>query len=183
MRVLPGRHGRATGWCSCRGSGADRPSRRKIASSTSSERLRSGGVHAFELGPPSGVDDDGDFRERAKEAAKRTYSAVGRGDEGRHQLGPHGPRRRTSRRSSAWCRAIVDQILNEETSLLGLTTIRDYDEYTFTHSVNVCIFSVALGRRLGLDASCSCTTSGSPRCSTTSASRACRSTCSTRPSS
>ena len=45
---------------------------------------------------------------------------------------------------------IVDQILNEETSILGLTTIRDYDEYTFTHSVNVCIFSVALGRRLGL---------------------------------
>ena len=45
---------------------------------------------------------------------------------------------------------IVDQILNEETSLVGLTTIRDYDEYTFTHSVNVCIFSVALGRRLGL---------------------------------
>jgi HD-GYP domain-containing protein (c-di-GMP phosphodiesterase class II) len=45
---------------------------------------------------------------------------------------------------------IVDQILNEETSLLGLTTIRDYDEYTFTHSVNVCIFSVSLGRRLGL---------------------------------
>ena len=41
---------------------------------------------------------------------------------------------------------IVDQILNEETSLVGLTTLRDYDEYTFTHSVNVCIFSVALGR-------------------------------------
>ena len=33
---------------------------------------------------------------------------------------------------------------------MGLTTIRDYDEYTFTHSVNVCIFSVALGRKLGL---------------------------------
>jgi HD-GYP domain-containing protein (c-di-GMP phosphodiesterase class II) len=45
---------------------------------------------------------------------------------------------------------IVDQILNEETSLIGLTTLRDYDEYTFTHSVNVCIFSVALGRKLGL---------------------------------
>jgi HD-GYP domain-containing protein (c-di-GMP phosphodiesterase class II) len=44
---------------------------------------------------------------------------------------------------------IVDQILNEETSLIGLTTIRDYDEYTFTHSVNVCIFAVALGKRLG----------------------------------
>jgi HD-GYP domain-containing protein (c-di-GMP phosphodiesterase class II) len=46
---------------------------------------------------------------------------------------------------------IVDQILNEETSLIGLTTIRDYDEYTFTHSVNVCIFAVALGKRLGFN--------------------------------
>src|SRR5207244_7902002 len=46
--------------------------------------------------------------------------------------------------------AIVDQVLNNESSLVGLTTLRDYDEYTFTHSVNVCIFSVALGRRLGL---------------------------------
>jgi HD-GYP domain-containing protein (c-di-GMP phosphodiesterase class II) len=46
--------------------------------------------------------------------------------------------------------AIVDQVLNNESSLMGLTTLRDYDEYTFTHSVNVCIFSVALGRKLGL---------------------------------
>jgi HD-GYP domain-containing protein (c-di-GMP phosphodiesterase class II) len=45
---------------------------------------------------------------------------------------------------------IVDQILDDETSLIGLTTIRDYDDYTFTHCVNVCIFSIALGRRLGL---------------------------------
>jgi HD-GYP domain-containing protein (c-di-GMP phosphodiesterase class II) len=45
---------------------------------------------------------------------------------------------------------IVDQILSDEASLVGLTTIRDYDDYTFTHSVNVCIFSVALGRRMGL---------------------------------
>jgi len=46
--------------------------------------------------------------------------------------------------------AIVDQVLNNESSLVGLTTLRDYDEYTFTHSVNVTIFSVALGRKLGL---------------------------------
>jgi len=46
--------------------------------------------------------------------------------------------------------SIVDQVLNNESSLMGLTTLRDYDEYTFTHSVNVCIFSVALGRKLGL---------------------------------
>ena len=45
---------------------------------------------------------------------------------------------------------IVDNILQEEVSLLGLTTLRDYDEPTFTHVVNVCIFSVALGQRIGL---------------------------------
>ena len=45
---------------------------------------------------------------------------------------------------------IVDQVLNNETSLMGLTTLRDYDEYSFTHSVNVCIFSIALGRKIGL---------------------------------
>jgi len=45
---------------------------------------------------------------------------------------------------------IVDQVLTNETSIVGLTTLRDYDEYTFTHSVNVCIFSVALGRKIGL---------------------------------
>ncbi|MBA2564539.1 MAG: HD domain-containing protein [Gemmatimonadetes bacterium] len=45
---------------------------------------------------------------------------------------------------------IVDHILQEEFSLVGLSTLRDYDEPTFTHVVNVCIFSVALGQRIGL---------------------------------
>lgn len=46
--------------------------------------------------------------------------------------------------------SIIDQVLKNEVSLVGLTTLRDYDDYTFIHSVNVCIFSVAIGRRLGL---------------------------------
>jgi HD-GYP domain-containing protein (c-di-GMP phosphodiesterase class II) len=45
---------------------------------------------------------------------------------------------------------IVDQVLQNETSMVGLTTIRDYDEYTFVHSVNVTIFSISIGKRLGL---------------------------------
>ncbi len=45
---------------------------------------------------------------------------------------------------------IVDQVLNNETSLGGLSALKDYDDYSFTHSVNVCIFCVAIGRRLGL---------------------------------
>lgn len=45
---------------------------------------------------------------------------------------------------------IVDQVLTNEASLGGLSTLKDYDDYSFTHSVNVCIFCVAIGRRLGL---------------------------------
>jgi len=45
---------------------------------------------------------------------------------------------------------VVDQIIEDETMLIGMTTIKDYDEYTYYHSVNVSILSVALGHRLGL---------------------------------
>ncbi|MGD8729028.1 MAG: HD domain-containing protein [Gemmatimonadota bacterium] len=45
---------------------------------------------------------------------------------------------------------IVEAVLENEASLGGLSTLRDYDDYSFTHSVNVCIFCVAIGRRLGL---------------------------------
>jgi HD-GYP domain-containing protein (c-di-GMP phosphodiesterase class II) len=48
---------------------------------------------------------------------------------------------------------IVDQVLDNEPSMVTLTTLRDFDEYTFTHSVNVCIFSVVIGQRLKLDRS------------------------------
>jgi HD-GYP domain-containing protein (c-di-GMP phosphodiesterase class II) len=45
---------------------------------------------------------------------------------------------------------VVDQIIEDETMLIGMTTIKDYDEYTYYHSVNVSILSVALGHRIGL---------------------------------
>ena len=45
---------------------------------------------------------------------------------------------------------IVDQVLDNEASLAGLSMLKDYDDYAFTHSVNVCIFCVAMGKRLGL---------------------------------
>ncbi len=46
---------------------------------------------------------------------------------------------------------MVDHILEEEQLLLGMTAIKDYDEYTYHHSVNVSIFSIALGQRVGLN--------------------------------
>ena len=47
-------------------------------------------------------------------------------------------------------RGIVDQVLNNEVASVGLTTLNDFDRYSFAHTVNVCIFSIAIGRRLGM---------------------------------
>ncbi len=47
--------------------------------------------------------------------------------------------------------SIVDQVLADEPSIIAMTTLREFDDYTFTHSVNVCIFSVVIGQRLGLE--------------------------------
>lgn len=46
--------------------------------------------------------------------------------------------------------SMVDHLLEEENLLLGMTAIKEYDEYTYHHSVNVSILSIALGQRLGL---------------------------------
>ena len=48
---------------------------------------------------------------------------------------------------------IVDQVLNNEVTMMGLSTLRGYDDYTYMATVNVCIFSLAIGRRLGLSKS------------------------------
>lgn len=45
---------------------------------------------------------------------------------------------------------MVDRLLEEEQLLLSMTAIKNYDEYTYHHSVNVSILSIALGLRLGL---------------------------------
>jgi HD-GYP domain-containing protein (c-di-GMP phosphodiesterase class II) len=47
--------------------------------------------------------------------------------------------------------SLVKNITENEPFLQGLTTIKNYDEYTLNHSVNVCVLSMALGNRLGLD--------------------------------
>ncbi|MFZ2055302.1 MAG: HD-GYP domain-containing protein [Candidatus Aminicenantales bacterium] len=47
--------------------------------------------------------------------------------------------------------SIFNHISDHEAFVQGLTNIKNFHEYTLNHSMNVCILSVALGRRLGLD--------------------------------
>lgn len=112
-------------------------------------RFASTNVTAFEVSPPVEAEDDQKQRTESKAAAKRTYSqsVTATKDVMNSVRMGQSPNLKKVKRV---VQSIVDQILADEGSLVGLTTIRDYDDYTFTHSVNVCIFSVALGRRLGL---------------------------------
>jgi HD-GYP domain-containing protein (c-di-GMP phosphodiesterase class II) len=48
---------------------------------------------------------------------------------------------------------MVDYILEDKNTLLGLTNIKMFDEYTFIHSVNTAILAVSLGTHLSFDKS------------------------------
>ncbi len=112
------------------------------------QKLGQGGVTHILVEPA--VEGEGlhiDEAER-KEMAKRTYQqSVGVTKElvSSARMGRTASMKKVKRA----VQGIVDQVLNNEVSLVGLTTLRDYDDYTFTHSVNVCIFSISMGRRLG----------------------------------
>jgi len=113
------------------------------------DKLEVAGVKHLDLEPPLESEDKVAEAERAREQAKRTYShgvAVTKDLINSVRMG----RTTSVAKVKRAVQSIVDQVLNNETSLIGLTTIRDYDEYTFTHSVNVCILSVAIGKKLGL---------------------------------
>jgi len=56
--------------------------------------------------------------------------------------------------TGAWINAVVDNMVSvtmkDPTTLLGLAMIKDYDNYTFSHSVNVGILALSFGSFLGL---------------------------------
>ena len=109
------------------------------------DRLEQGKVVHLELDRPL---PEGGSTEQSRHAAKQVYAqgvAVTKDVIGSIRMGRTARLKRVKRA----VQLVVDQVLNNETSMLGLTTLRDYDEYTFTHSMNVCIISVALGRKLG----------------------------------
>jgi HD-GYP domain-containing protein (c-di-GMP phosphodiesterase class II) len=53
------------------------------------------------------------------------------------------------KRAKRSVQGMVDTLLTDESTLLGLTTLRSHDVYTHNHSVNVCILALSVGQRLG----------------------------------
>jgi putative nucleotidyltransferase with HDIG domain len=47
---------------------------------------------------------------------------------------------------------MTDSVLKDPNAMLGLTMIKNYDDYLYTHCVNVGLLSISIGTALGLDA-------------------------------
>ncbi len=114
------------------------------------DRLEQAPVRNLSVRAASDVDDPGDNDEEALTAAKRTYAqSVKVAEEVMSDV--RIGRAVNVRKVKRAVQGIVDQVLSNESSMMTMTTLRDFDEYTFTHSVNVSILSVIIGQRLGLD--------------------------------
>ncbi len=46
---------------------------------------------------------------------------------------------------------LIDSLSQDEFGLIALTTIKNFDEYTYNHSLNVGVLSLAMGQRLGME--------------------------------
>jgi HD-GYP domain-containing protein (c-di-GMP phosphodiesterase class II) len=48
---------------------------------------------------------------------------------------------------------VIDLVREDEALSIGMATIKQYDDYTYVHSVNVAVLSICLGNRIGLSKS------------------------------
>ena len=60
-------------------------------------------------------------------------------------------RARPIRRRPALVDSLAQAVAQNRTALMALTALKDYDNYTFTHMVNVSILTMAQARSLGID--------------------------------
>ena len=103
---------------------------------------------ALEQSSVKGIDLEQRRVLRGKATAKTRYanaaSAVGKLVQDSREKGTIG-----FKQAKRAIQSIVDLMMSDEASLLGLTTLRCHDQYTHNHSVNVSLLSMALGNRAG----------------------------------
>lgn len=115
------------------------------------QQLESRGIRGIKVGKVEFLKDedlyvDSETRKRySKETYFRTINLVKEMMEGvRNQ------RLLNLRKAKHLMQNAVNSIIQDESVLLGLANIKNYDEYTFNHSVNVAIYAIALGQRIGI---------------------------------
>jgi len=117
-----------------------------------SERFANRGISVIEVRPLEILEPEDETetlnKENQQEVAKRVFfETVGTIKETINQI--KGGQYADVRKLKRLAQKAVYLVMEDESILLGLTTIKNYDEYTFNHSVNVSIYSLAIGKRLG----------------------------------
>jgi len=129
------------------------PDRRDENAANFNERMAYHKIHSIEVVPLDPIEDeDGDSalrKDDQKVVAKKVFfETLGTIKEVITQI--KTKQYPDVRKLKRLAQTAVRLVMQDESILLGLTTIKNYDEYTFNHSVNVSIYSIAIGRRLGL---------------------------------
>ena len=116
------------------------------------ERLMSGNIHSVEVNSLEVAEGEEEGftlqKEDQREVGKKVFfETIGTIKEAitRIKSNQHADVRKLKRLAQK----AVHLVIEDESILLGMTTIKNYDEYTFNHSVNVSIYSLAIGKRLG----------------------------------
>lgn len=130
------------------------------------ERLSAGGVSAITLLEPRRVGLSDEAGEAGRTGAAAQSAEAGEGPTRARQRARSGYARAAAslstlnqsvreggavsfRQAKRVIQGIVDFLLRDPATMLGLTTLRSHDEYTHNHSVNVALLSMALGNRAG----------------------------------
>ncbi len=115
------------------------------------EKMATLGIHSIEviaLEEVEGEDNDPLKKEDQQVVAKKVYfETIGTIKGVITQI--KGKQYPDVRKLKRLAQNAVHLVMEDESILLGLSTIKNYDEYTFNHCVNVCIYALAIGRRLG----------------------------------
>ena len=111
-----------------------------------SDQLIQRDIHSITVRPFEAISVD--EKARREEAKKVYFRSVAMVKEVCQNLLEDNPL--ALRKAKRLSQSMVDLVLHDKTALLGLSTIKNYDEYTYNHSVNVSIYSLMLGAKLGL---------------------------------
>ena len=106
-------------------------------------------IEHISIGPLRQVKEDGTEYDRKKIIKKTYFNAVSLTKNISKQIS--SGEKVSIKKVKRVMETIVNQIIEEESMLIGMTTIKDYDEYTYNHSVNVSVLAIALGHRIGLE--------------------------------
>lgn len=108
-------------------------------------------IGTIKLSRPLHIYEESEYTEKRKMVKKTYFNAISftKGMMSKIKTGE----KVNIRQAKLLVMSMVNAFLEEESIIIGMTTIKDYDDYTYHHSVNVSILAIAMGCKIGLSRS------------------------------